>query len=162
MCQTMATKYLKTVIKMLILMLKYSMGRLLFMYVNLIGKIHGLPKKRILHHLKEGNWLVCTIRDSWNCISRKFSSHFLLTFLGGSSNDKYLNISTKAGQPYLSRYSWTQSETEELKKASLLLAADVIYSDDLTDAFFSILKKLMSDNPEKVPWMKQYSALLFG
>lgn len=60
----------------------------------------------------------------------------------------------------MSRYSWTQSEIEELKKASLVLAADVIYSDDLTDAFFSILNKLMLDNPEKVPWMKrEYSAL---
>ncbi|XP_049395390.1 uncharacterized protein LOC125859645 isoform X3 [Solanum stenotomum] len=55
--------------------------------------------------------------------------------------------------PSKGRYSWTQSEIEELKKASLLLAADVIYSDDLTDAFFSILKKLMLDNPEKVLYL---------
>ncbi|KAF3660278.1 hypothetical protein FXO37_13567 [Capsicum annuum] len=65
--------------------------------------------------------------------------------------------------PSKGRYSWTQSETEELKKASLLLAADVIYSDDLTDAFFSILKKLMSDNPEKVLYLameKRYNFTL--
>lgn len=49
-----------------------------------------------------------------------------------------------------SSYAWTQKEIEELKKAALLLAADVIYSDDLTDAFFSTLEGLMSENPEKV------------
>uniref|UniRef100_A0A1U7WIX6 Methyltransferase-like protein 22 n=1 Tax=Nicotiana sylvestris TaxID=4096 RepID=A0A1U7WIX6_NICSY len=65
--------------------------------------------------------------------------------------------------PSKGRYSWTQSEIEELKKTSLLLAADVIYSDDLTDAFFSILEKLMSDNPEKVLYLaleKRYNFAL--
>ncbi|XP_055825582.1 uncharacterized protein LOC129894089 isoform X4 [Solanum dulcamara] len=65
--------------------------------------------------------------------------------------------------PYKGRYSWTQSEIEELKKASLVLAADVIYSDDLTNAFFSILKKLMLDNPEKVLYLameKRYNFTL--
>ncbi|MCD7450829.1 hypothetical protein HAX54_008572 [Datura stramonium] len=65
--------------------------------------------------------------------------------------------------PSKGRYCWTQSEIEELKKASLLLAADVIYSDDLTAAFFSILKKLMSDNPEKVLYLameKRYNFTL--
>ncbi|XP_060205655.1 uncharacterized protein LOC132633335 isoform X1 [Lycium barbarum] len=65
--------------------------------------------------------------------------------------------------PSKRRYSCTQSEIEELKKASLLLAADVIYSDDLTDAFFIILKKLMSDNPDKVLYLaleKRYNFTL--
>nr|XP_016485476.1 PREDICTED: methyltransferase-like protein 22 [Nicotiana tabacum] len=65
--------------------------------------------------------------------------------------------------PSKGRYSWTRSEIEELKKASLLLAADVIYSNDLTDAFFSILKKLMLDNPEKVLYLaleKRYNFTL--
>lgn len=50
------------------------------------------------------------------------------------------------------RYSWTISEVEEYQKASLLVAADVIYSDDLTDAFFSTLERIMSVDPEKVPF----------
>ncbi|KAK4361945.1 hypothetical protein RND71_017186 [Anisodus tanguticus] len=65
--------------------------------------------------------------------------------------------------PSKGRYSWAQSDIEELKKSSLLLAADVIYSDDLTDAFFSILKKLMSDNLEKVLYLaleKRYNFTL--
>ncbi|KAL9244647.1 hypothetical protein vseg_018405 [Gypsophila vaccaria] len=51
------------------------------------------------------------------------------------------------------RYSWTPSEVEEVGRASVLLAADVIYSDELTDAFFSILKKLMCQDSEKVLYL---------
>lgn len=51
------------------------------------------------------------------------------------------------------RYSWTSREIEEAENASLLLAADVIYSDDLTDAFFSTLEKLMSRGSTKVLYM---------
>jgi len=49
-----------------------------------------------------------------------------------------------------SRYSWTSREIEDAENASLLLAADVIYSDDLTDAFFSTLERLMSRGSSKV------------
>ncbi|XP_050384535.1 LOW QUALITY PROTEIN: uncharacterized protein LOC126801116 [Argentina anserina] len=48
------------------------------------------------------------------------------------------------------RYSWTFLEIEIANEASLLVAADVIYSDDLTDAFFSTLERLMSIGSEKV------------
>ncbi|OMO54121.1 Nicotinamide N-methyltransferase-like protein [Corchorus capsularis] len=51
------------------------------------------------------------------------------------------------------RYSWSSLELEEVQKASLLLAADVIYSDDLTDALFSILERLMSQGLEKVLYL---------
>ncbi|KAL2462690.1 putative methyltransferase family protein [Forsythia ovata] len=51
------------------------------------------------------------------------------------------------------RYGWSISEIEEIQRASLLVAADVIYSDDLTDAFFSLLKLLMCENPEKVLYL---------
>ncbi|KAI3763323.1 hypothetical protein L1987_53777 [Smallanthus sonchifolius] len=47
-------------------------------------------------------------------------------------------------------YAWSQSEFEELERASLLVAADVIYSDDLTDALFHTLERLMSHGLEKV------------
>lgn len=50
----------------------------------------------------------------------------------------------------LSRFSWTFREIEDAENASLLVAADVIYSDDLTDAFFSTLKRLMSRGSRKV------------
>ncbi|BFG24518.1 hypothetical protein CerSpe_107920 [Prunus speciosa] len=51
------------------------------------------------------------------------------------------------------RYSWTFSEVEAAQEASLLVAADVIYSDDLTDAFFSTLQRLMSLGSEKVLYL---------
>lgn len=49
-----------------------------------------------------------------------------------------------------SKYSWSASEVDEAEGASLLFAADVIYSDELTDAFFNIVEKLMSHGSEKV------------
>ncbi|KAI4324731.1 hypothetical protein MLD38_030188 [Melastoma candidum] len=51
------------------------------------------------------------------------------------------------------RYRWTSSEVEEAEDASILLAADVIYSDDLTDALFSTLERLMSRGSEKVLYL---------
>ncbi|GAB2293547.1 hypothetical protein Dimus_027754 [Dionaea muscipula] len=51
------------------------------------------------------------------------------------------------------RYSWTSSEVEDANKASVLLAADVIYSDDLTDAFFCTIEKLMSQGSDKVLYL---------
>ncbi|XP_073295792.1 uncharacterized protein [Primulina huaijiensis] len=50
-------------------------------------------------------------------------------------------------------YGWIVSEVEELNRASLLVAADVIYDDDLTDALFSTLEVLMSTDQEKVLYL---------
>ncbi|KAK9281487.1 hypothetical protein L1049_004390 [Liquidambar formosana] len=55
--------------------------------------------------------------------------------------------------PPRKRYSWTSSEIEEAQRASLLVAADVIYSNNLTDAFFSMLERLMSQGSEKVLYL---------
>ncbi|XP_052159754.1 uncharacterized protein LOC127777234 isoform X1 [Oryza glaberrima] len=52
-----------------------------------------------------------------------------------------------------SKYLWYTSEIEAAEKATTLFAADVIYSDDLTDLFFSIAKKLMSHGAEKVLYL---------
>ncbi|XP_059459394.1 uncharacterized protein LOC132188844 isoform X3 [Corylus avellana] len=51
------------------------------------------------------------------------------------------------------RYTWTFSEVEEVQGASVIVAADVIYSDDLTDAFFGVLERLMSLGSEKVLYL---------
>ncbi|KAI3855086.1 hypothetical protein MKX03_018480 [Papaver bracteatum] len=50
-------------------------------------------------------------------------------------------------------FSWTPSEIGEAEGASLLLAADVIYNDDLTDALFGTLQKLMSRGSTKVLYL---------
>lgn len=63
----------------------------------------------------------------------------------------------------MSRHVWTSAEVEELQRASLIVAADVIYSDDLTDAFFSTLERLMMQRPEKVAYLaleKRYNFTL--
>ncbi|XP_050230797.1 uncharacterized protein LOC126679833 isoform X2 [Mercurialis annua] len=52
-----------------------------------------------------------------------------------------------------SRYSWTPAEVEEAEEVSLLVAADVIYSDDLTNALFSILERFMSSGSEKILYL---------
>ncbi|XP_068643170.1 uncharacterized protein [Aristolochia californica] len=61
------------------------------------------------------------------------------------------------------RYLWSLCEIEEAEGASLLLAADVIYNDDLTDALFETLGKLMSKGSEKVLYLtleKRYNFTL--
>ncbi|XP_023762104.2 uncharacterized protein LOC111910497 [Lactuca sativa] len=50
-------------------------------------------------------------------------------------------------------YGWNLSEIEELERASLLVAADVIYSDDLIDALFTTLERLMSHGLNKVLYL---------
>lgn len=55
--------------------------------------------------------------------------------------------------PSKQSYSWSASEVEELQRASLILAADVINSDDLTDAFFSALETIMSNSSNKVLYL---------
>ncbi|XP_039142447.1 LOW QUALITY PROTEIN: methyltransferase-like protein 22 [Dioscorea cayenensis subsp. rotundata] len=69
----------------------------------------------------------------------------------------------EAQQRNSSKYSWSASEVDEAEGASLLFAADVIYSDELTDAFFNIVEKLMSHGSEKVLYLaleKRYNFTL--
>ena len=48
------------------------------------------------------------------------------------------------------RYLWSVDEIDEAEEATVLFAADVIYSDDLTDLFFDTVRKLMSSGAKKV------------
>ncbi|KAL8043170.1 hypothetical protein ABFX02_09G100900 [Erythranthe guttata] len=50
-------------------------------------------------------------------------------------------------------HGWSLTEVEEVQRASLILAADVIYSDELTDALFRVLEVIMSTGPEKVLYL---------
>ncbi|EMS58163.1 hypothetical protein TRIUR3_10160 [Triticum urartu] len=50
-------------------------------------------------------------------------------------------------------YSWSSSEIEEAEQATLLFAADVIYSDNLTDLFFDAVRQLMSRGAKKVLYL---------
>lgn len=52
------------------------------------------------------------------------------------------------------KYTWSSKEIEEAERATVLLAADVIYCDKITDVFFANLVKLMSCGSEKVTGKK--------
>ncbi|KAI5060701.1 hypothetical protein GOP47_0025121, partial [Adiantum capillus-veneris] len=50
-------------------------------------------------------------------------------------------------------YSWCNEDLEELENLKIMFAADVIYSDSLTDAFFSLLRKLMPIGSQRLLWL---------
>ncbi|CAN1132986.1 Methyltransferase-like protein 22 [Linum perenne] len=61
--------------------------------------------------------------------------------------------SYRSATAHRSRFWWTPTEVEEAERASVLLAANVIYSDDLSDALFSLLDTLMRLGSEKVLYL---------
>lgn len=46
-------------------------------------------------------------------------------------------------------YSWTPADVEALTSVQVVIAADVIYDDTLTDAFFNTINRLMHHPPSK-------------
>lgn len=48
-----------------------------------------------------------------------------------------------------SAYFWSEKDLEEARGATVLLAADVVYSPELTQAFFEILDKIMAFGANK-------------
>ncbi|KAK1602646.1 hypothetical protein QYE76_027285 [Lolium multiflorum] len=62
-------------------------------------------------------------------------------------------VGTRDASDPSSIYLWAASEIEEAEKATLLLAADVIYSDGLTDLFFNTVRQLMSRGAKKVLYL---------
>ncbi|XP_051203090.1 uncharacterized protein [Lolium perenne] len=62
-------------------------------------------------------------------------------------------VGTRDASDPSSIYLWSASEIEEAEKATLLLAADVIYSDGLTDLFFDTVRQLMSRGVKKVLYL---------
>jgi len=51
---------------------------------------------------------------------------------------------------FMSSYCWNKQDFELVKCSSFIFAADVIYSDDLTIALFSMLRRVMSFGCDKV------------
>ncbi|XP_021774043.1 methyltransferase-like protein 22 [Chenopodium quinoa] len=97
------------------------------------------------------------------------NAHINSGLFGGESPVKVRELDWQKPWPPLDldsgvRYSWTSSEVEEVNRASVLLAADVIYSDELTDAFFSVLQKIMCQHSKKVLYLaleKRYNFSLY-
>ena len=49
-----------------------------------------------------------------------------------------------------SAYAWSEKDLDEARSATVLLAADVVYSPELTEAFFEVLDKIMNFGNTKV------------
>ncbi|XP_021736839.1 methyltransferase-like protein 22 [Chenopodium quinoa] len=86
------------------------------------------------------------------------NAHINSGLFGGESPVKVRELDWQKPWPPLDldsgvRYSWTSAEVEEVNRASVLLAADVIYSDELIDAFFSVLQKIMCQHSKKVLYL---------
>jgi hypothetical protein len=47
-------------------------------------------------------------------------------------------------------YAWSEKDLDEARSATVLLAADVVYSPELTPAFFEVLDKIMDFGSTKV------------
>ncbi|KAF7111631.1 hypothetical protein CFC21_111618 [Triticum aestivum] len=62
-------------------------------------------------------------------------------------------VGTRDASDPSSIYLWSASEIKEAEQATLLFAADVIYSDDLTDLFFDTVRQLMSSGAKKVMYL---------
>ncbi|KAM3215027.1 hypothetical protein ACQJBY_067154 [Aegilops geniculata] len=62
-------------------------------------------------------------------------------------------VGTRDASDPSSIYLWSASEIKEAEQATLLFAADVIYSDDLTDLFFDTVRQLMSRGAKKVLYL---------
>ncbi|XP_043284281.1 methyltransferase-like protein 22 [Venturia canescens] len=48
---------------------------------------------------------------------------------------------------------WSPQLQEKLKGATVILAADVIYDDDVTDGFVATLSKLFDENPSRIAYV---------
>jgi predicted nicotinamide N-methyase len=47
-------------------------------------------------------------------------------------------------------YAWSEKDLDEARSATVLLAADVVYSPELTPAVFEVLDKIMDFGSTKV------------
>lgn len=148
-------KSLTTALRIFTLILKCLIIKLHFMYVNSIGKIHGHLYWTLKGLSQRGEICLISVasvfffKSELPCV---LQTYFSLCFFYKFLSLLWLKMWEFNTLHFLPapRFSWTSSEVEEVQGASLLVAADVIYSDDLTDAFFSTLERLMSQGSEKV------------
>ena len=60
---------------------------------------------------------------------------------------------SELNQDQTSLYSWSKKDEENLSKISIIFAADCIYDNDLTDAFFKTLIKIMNTGCQKTAYI---------
>ncbi|CAH1638586.1 unnamed protein product [Spodoptera littoralis] len=73
--------------------------------------------------------------------------------LNAKYNKKLLKSQFKVMPLDFTDTAWSSALLTEVKQASIILAADVIYDDDLTAAFVSTIQKILNTEPPKTLYM---------
>nr|XP_049706787.1 methyltransferase-like protein 22 [Helicoverpa armigera]XP_049706788.1 methyltransferase-like protein 22 [Helicoverpa armigera] len=73
--------------------------------------------------------------------------------LNAKYNKKYIKSQFKVMPLDFTETAWTPSLLSEVKQASIIIAADVIYDDDITAAFVSTIQKILNTEPPKTLYM---------
>ncbi|XP_024543090.1 methyltransferase-like protein 22 isoform X2 [Selaginella moellendorffii] len=104
-----------------------------------------------------------------NCSRNVFANRG--SFLRGESGVRVRELDWEEGWPprttnmqqaaTSSPYLWSQQDLKDVEDATIFLAADVIYSDDLTDAFFRAVSKMLLPGSNKVEPKSYLKALEF-
>ncbi|XP_024526805.1 methyltransferase-like protein 22 isoform X3 [Selaginella moellendorffii] len=104
-----------------------------------------------------------------NCSRNVFANRE--SFLRGESGVRVRELDWEEGWPprttnmqqaaTSSPYLWSQQDLKDVEDATIFLAADVIYSDDLTDAFFRAVSKMLLPGSNKVEPKSYLKALEF-
>ncbi|XP_042471074.1 methyltransferase-like protein 22 [Zingiber officinale] len=91
------------------------------------------------------NWSMLKCKDNTVCVRE-------LDWMDSWPPNATTDSSPRSRSPN-KRYLWSSEEIEEVESATVLLAADVIYSDELTDSFFSMVEKIMARGSHKTLYL---------
>ncbi|XP_049706787.2 methyltransferase-like protein 22 [Helicoverpa armigera] len=73
--------------------------------------------------------------------------------LNAKYNKKFIKSQFKVMPLDFTETTWSSSLLSEIKQASIIIAADVIYDDDITAAFVSTIQKILNTEPPKTLYM---------
>uniref|UniRef100_A0A2A4J8L4 Methyltransferase-like protein 22 n=1 Tax=Heliothis virescens TaxID=7102 RepID=A0A2A4J8L4_HELVI len=73
--------------------------------------------------------------------------------LNAKYNKKFIKSQFKVMPLDFTETAWSSSLLSEVKQASIIIAADVIYDDDITAAFVSTIQKILNTEPPKTLYM---------
>ncbi|XP_050351612.1 methyltransferase-like protein 22 [Nymphalis io] len=73
--------------------------------------------------------------------------------LNAKYNSKLIKSQFKVMPLDFTKLHWNRALLDEIKQTDIVIAADVIYDDDLTAAFISTVQKILNTNPPKALYM---------
>lgn len=98
---------------------------------------------KIAQHNLDSNILTISDELKWNYVVRELD---------------WFQDDLKAGTE---NFSFTEEEIEEIKSVDIIIAADVVYDEDITEAFFRTVHKLMSRKPPKTLYITLEKRFVF-